>query len=456
MVAKGAEISLGVRIESLFQQLGDDISLIFEASSGNVHHSVKTSVELFFVLGQICDARQVDSNNAHRARALAATEETTRFLSEFSEVESKSAAHTSYVAWLHVAVDIVGEVRGAVLGSHLKQESVVLGVRPVEVLGDRIGRDRILETSTVGVALNHDFDKRLVDHSHLVHAVLVFEVNFFSADDTVLFRKVGRNGPVKGNVGKRSLRTPTARGVDAVDKGLQALLNLFVGEVVYLDERSKVGIEGRECLRACPFVLHDTEEVDHLVAKRRQVSGRCGGNLTSDSAQTFLNELSKRPTCAVAGKHRQVVYMNVGVAVCVADFFVVNFAEPIVGGDSARVGKDKSADGIGNGGVLFYTPVLEFYVTVDELFVVENSRLHITDFFSLFTIQDISSCNVGITRLFQNRFYAVLDAFYGDLVVLNLWLKVRGNSQSKRLDDAWNVLSVLRNECSFDGFADFT
>ncbi len=47
-------------------------------------------------------------------------------------------------------------------------------------------------------------------------------------------------------------------------------LTLFVGEVVYLDKRRKVGIEARKRLSTGPLVLHDAEEVYHLIAQSAQ------------------------------------------------------------------------------------------------------------------------------------------------------------------------------------------
>ena len=47
--------------------------------------------------------------------------------------------HATDVRRFHVAVDIVAEIGNSILGGHLEQHSVVLGVGPVEVLGDRIG-----------------------------------------------------------------------------------------------------------------------------------------------------------------------------------------------------------------------------------------------------------------------------------------------------------------------------
>ena len=104
-------------------------------------------------------------------------------------------------------------------------------------------RERILEAATVGIALDHDLDERLVHHIHLVLAVAVGEGHFFAAHDSGTVGKVGGNGPVKGYVRERSLSTPTARCVNAVDKGFNALLDRFVVKVIIFYKGSKIGIK---------------------------------------------------------------------------------------------------------------------------------------------------------------------------------------------------------------------
>ena len=65
---------------------------------------------------------------------------------------------------------------------HGEEESVVFSIGPVEVFGDGISRDRILESSALIIAFDHDFDKGLVDHIHLFFALAIGEVHLFSTD----------------------------------------------------------------------------------------------------------------------------------------------------------------------------------------------------------------------------------------------------------------------------------
>ena len=272
MVVERAEIAARVRIQTLVHELGYNIALDFERARRNVHEPVEPRVKILFVFRKIRYARHVDRNNADRTRALAASEEPARLFAQFAQVEAQTATHTAYIRRLHVRVDIVGEVRRAVFSRHFKQQAVVLVIRPIEVAGNGIRGYRILESSAVGVALDHDLDKRLIDHVHFLLAILVLEVHGLAADDCGLFREVGRACPVERNIGEWRLRAPARRRVHTVNKRLDALFNLVVRKVVHLDERSEVRVERRKRLRARPFVLHNAEEVDHLIAQRRQMA----------------------------------------------------------------------------------------------------------------------------------------------------------------------------------------
>ena len=79
-------------------------------------------------------------------------------------------------------------------------------------------------------------------------------------------RQVIGHDPVQCDVGEWCLGAPTGWGIDTIDKGLDALLDLTIGQIVHLDKGGQIGVKARESLCARPFVLHDAQEVDHLVA----------------------------------------------------------------------------------------------------------------------------------------------------------------------------------------------
>ena len=93
----------------------------------------------------------------------------------------------------------------------------------------------------------------------------------------------------------------------------------------------------------------------------------------------------------------------------VCDLFVVDLRQPVVSCDGAGVGEDQAAYGICDCGILFYTPVLNLYVAVYEVLIVEESGVHVTDLLTLSTVKDVSLCHVIVTHLLERDFHAVLD-----------------------------------------------
>ena len=244
MIVKASKISLRVRIQSLLQKPADHISLDVKRSRGDIHHVIETAVELFLIFGLICDTRHIDGDNADRSGALAGTKESAGFLSKLTQIQAETAAHGAHVAWFHIAVDVVGKIRSTVLGSHLKEKSVILGIGPVKFLCDGISRDRILESTSVGISLDHGLDERFVDHINLFFTVFVLEVHLLAADDRRKLCEVIRYGPVECNVGERCLASPAARCVHPIYKRFNTFLHFRIRKVVHLYKRSQIGIKG--------------------------------------------------------------------------------------------------------------------------------------------------------------------------------------------------------------------
>jgi hypothetical protein len=94
-----------------------------------------------------------------------------------------------------------------------------------------------------------------------------------------------------------------------------------------LTKGRQIRVEAGERLRTCPFVLHDAQEVDHLVAQRGKMSRRGGGDLARNAAQALPDELFQAPARAVARQHGQVVDVDVAALVRIGDLFVIDLAE---------------------------------------------------------------------------------------------------------------------------------
>ncbi len=453
VIGEGAEVPLGVRVQTVIQQLGDDGALDLQGARRDVHHVIQSLIEVLLVAGLVGEGGDIDGHDADRAGGLAAAEVAARLLTQLAQVKPQAAAHGAHVAGLHIAVDVVGEVGGSVLGGHLEQEAVVLGVRPVEITGDGVGGDGVLEAATVGIPLDHGLDEGLVDNVHLALAILVLEVHLLAANDAVLLGQIRRDDPVQRDVGKGCLRAPTGGGIDAEDERLDALLDGIIAEVIGLDEGSQIGIEGGEGLCARPLVLHDTQEVDHLVTESRQVLGGSRGDLTGHTAQTLLDQLLERPSGAVAGQHGEVMQVDVGVAVCLGDLLVVDLAQPVVGGDGTGVGQDQAADRVGDGGVLLDPPVVDLEVVIHDLLVVEERVAHVAHTLPLLAVEDVGLGDLVIAGLDQDRLHAVLNVLDRDAILADLGLEIRRDLECQKIDGVLVVLEVTGIEGFDDGVA---
>ena len=107
VVVKGAEVTLGVGIKTLVEELCDYGTLDLERTGGDIHHLIKAMIEVLLVLGKIGYPGQVDGDNADGACALTAAEEAAGLLAKLTKVKAQTAAHGADVARLHIAVDIV-------------------------------------------------------------------------------------------------------------------------------------------------------------------------------------------------------------------------------------------------------------------------------------------------------------------------------------------------------------
>ena len=65
MIVKTSEISLGVRIKSFVQKLGDHFTFDMQGSGGNIHHMIQPAVEFLRCLGKVGDPGHIDGDNAH-------------------------------------------------------------------------------------------------------------------------------------------------------------------------------------------------------------------------------------------------------------------------------------------------------------------------------------------------------------------------------------------------------
>ena len=243
VILKCAQIPLGVRIQAHVQKPCNDCTLGLQAAGSNIHQIIQALVEFLRCFRQIGQTRHVQGDHTDRARGLTGPEEATGLLPQFPQVKTQAAAHRTHVTGFHVGIDIVGEIRSAILGGHFKQKLVVLCLRPVKIPGNGVCRDRVLESATIGIAFDHDLNECLVDHIHFTLAVAIGEIHFPSADQRRKILHVVRHNPVQGHIGEGCLCAPAAWCVHTIDERLDCLLDLTLCQVIHFHKRSKVCIK---------------------------------------------------------------------------------------------------------------------------------------------------------------------------------------------------------------------
>ena len=345
-----------------------------------------------------------------RAGLLGRTEQAVAALEQLAQVELQAAAHRADHVRLEFRIDEVLEVRQAVPGRHLEQQ---LGIRavPVEILGHVVGRDREREHAALGVARHHHLDVGAVDHVHLGLQLAVAERHFDTADQRHLLAQIFRAHPVEGQVGKRRLRAPARRHVQVVDQLLDRLLDAGVIELVLAHIRRHVGIEGTERLRAGPFVLQRAEKIDDLPDCARHVLRRAGFDLARHAVQAFIEQGAQRPAGAIAGQHVEVMDVQIGIAMRVADLRRIHMAEPVIGDHLARHVEDQSAQRITLIGIGVDAPVALLQIFVHRRFDVDQRLAVVAQLLVLLPIYDIGAQGLAIRGIEQCRLDRILDLF---------------------------------------------
>ena len=116
--------------------------------------------------------------------------------------------------------------------------------------------------------------------------------------------------------------------------------------------------------------------------------------------------------------------MDIRVSVCLSDLRIVNLRQPVIGRYGTGIAQNQSPHGVGHCGVLLDSPVLHLHIAVYNLFVVQNGGLHIADFFSLFSVQDIGLRHIRVTCLNQNILHTVLNILNRNLSLYNFLLEI--------------------------------
>ena len=184
--------------------------------------------------------------------------------------------------------------------------------------------------------------------------------------------------------------------------------------------------------------------------------GRRRSDFSRNTAQSFLNQLFQRPAGAVACQHRQIMNMQKSIAMGIGNLLIINFRQPVIGRNGSAIAQDQPTYRIGYCRVFFYPPVGHIQITIHQILIVQNSGLHIANFFPLLAIQNIGFGNICIACLNQHSLHTVLNILHLNPVIFNFWLKIRCHLQCQQINDAGMILLFLGFKSSGNRLADFS
>ena len=139
---------------------------------------------------------------------------------------------------------------------------------------------------------------------------------------------------------------------------------------------------------------------------------RCSGfNLAWNTVQTFIQKCLQGPASAIAGKHIQVVDMDIGLSVSIADFRRINIVEPIVSNNLPGNVENQTAQRVALVGIGVHTPVQMLQVLIHRAFNINEAAASITGLCALFAVNNISTQGLTESGIKERVFYGILNLF---------------------------------------------
>ena len=81
MIVKTSQITFGIWIQTFLEQFGNYISLDFQWTCWDIHHTIQPQHKIIFIFCLVCNTRHIDCYNTDRTCTLSWTKESACFLS---------------------------------------------------------------------------------------------------------------------------------------------------------------------------------------------------------------------------------------------------------------------------------------------------------------------------------------------------------------------------------------
>ncbi len=211
-----------------------------------------------------------------------------------------------------------------------------------------------------------------------------------------------------------------ARGRGHIEQEfLHRLLHLRIAQPVIADERRDQGVEVGKRHRARHFAGQGVDEIHRLAQHRAQVLGRLRFELARRAAEPAFEEIVQVPAGAIRRQSVQIVQMEIAGFVGFADFFGIDFVQPVFFDDVGNRVMVQPLQRERHIGVFLHLPVEFFQVLVHPFHRFIRRHRRLADAPSLLAVQDVGLGGFHQTFEYQNFLHDILDLFDGrDLAVL--------------------------------------
>jgi len=405
------QIVLRVRVEPGLCELLDHPASDHQRIAGNVHQVPHAIKELLLIVSQVADAGHVEGYHTNAAGEGIGAKQPAPALAQLAVIEPQAAAHGPYVIRVHVRVHKVGKVRDAVLGCHLP-DGIEIGVIPVKVPGDVVGRDGKGKDAPVGVAFLHQLCKTAIQEVHLRLELAIGLFLRLAADDHILVGQIPGDLEIKAQVRKWSLEANARGHVQVKDEFLQSLADLSIAEMIIADKGGKERVEIGKGHRSGGFALDGVEKVHDLSEGRPEMLGGAAVYLARYTAKAADQQVSQIPAAAVHRQNVEIVEVDISADVGLTHLFGKDPVQPIGAVHRRKDVVVEALQGKAHVRVLFDSPIELFQITIDQLVRIDESP-NIAQLAVQVAVEDIGLGRLGMAIVDEGALHQVLNVLDG-------------------------------------------
>ena len=159
---------------------------------------------------------------------------------------------------------------------------------PRKIVCDVICWNWECERTTLSITFGHNFQESSVNHIHFRLQITVCEIYLFFTNKWTLFAQIFRASPIKCEIDKRCLCSPTAWHRAIEHQCLHRIFNICIRHFIQTNIRCQICVNRRESLSARKFVLQSSQEIHHMRNRGCHMFCRFALQITFDPVESFI------------------------------------------------------------------------------------------------------------------------------------------------------------------------